>query len=129
MIQSKLNELLQLEAEGYKKTIKDRLSKKPKLLNTLYREIGIFKGREIYNKNIYEKHYFDMYRNESNDVHFKYFIDGILKNWSTYPVKETSEIANYFENKSSRSLELTIIFLAAVFGGTIGATITVLFGA
>ena len=129
VIQSKLQELLEIEEEGYKKTLKDRFSIKPKLLNNLYREIGIFKGKEIYQKNIYENDYFNIYKNGDDRVHFKSFIDGTLENRPSYPVKETSEIVRYFEGKSSRSVELTIIFLAAVFGGTIGATITVLFGA
>lgn len=128
IIQSKLQELLELEDGLYKKTIKDRYSKKPKLLHSLYREIGIFKGQEIYIRNIYEENYFNVYKNGNDNVYIKSFVDGAIENWSNYPVKETSEIVSYFESKSSRSIELSVIFLAAVFGGTIGATITVLFG-
>lgn len=128
VIQSKLHELLKLEDEGYKKTLKDRFSKKPKLLNGLYREIGIFKGQEIYYKNIYDQHYFSIYKSGDHNIHFRQFTDAALENWSSYPVTETSEIVSYFENKSSKSTELTVVFLAAVFGGAIGAAITVLFG-
>ena len=127
-IQSKLHELLELEDEGHKKTIKDRISIKPKLLNGLYREIGLFKGQEIYQKNVYEQHYFSIYKSEKHNIHLRPFIDAALENWSSYPVKETSEIVSYFESKSSKATELTIVFLAAVFGGAIGAAITVLFG-
>lgn len=128
-IQKDLHNLLELEDAGHKKTLKDRYSKKPKLLNSLHREIGLFKGQEIFDKNLRDQHYHSIYKSEKHNVYLKSFIDATLDNWSSYPVKETSEIVSYFEGKSNKSLELTVIFFAAVFGGAIGAAITVLFGA
>lgn len=127
-IQSSLHELLEIEDESHKKTFKDRYSNKPRLLNSLYRDIGLFKGQEIYYKNIYEQHYFSIYKTEKHNVYLKTFVDASLENWTTYPIKETSEIVGYFQNRSNKSLELSVVMLAAILGGTIGAFITVLFG-
>ncbi|MGY3928046.1 hypothetical protein [Aeromonas simiae] len=127
-IQNNLHNLLELEDESHKKTFKDRYSKKPKLLKNLHREIGLFKGQEIFNKNIRDQYYFSIYKSEKHNIYLKSFIDATLDNWPAYPVKETSEIVNYFDGKSSKSVELTVVFFAAVFGGAIGAAITVLFG-
>lgn len=126
-IQEKLHELLHLEDEEHKKTLKERYSIKPKLLNGIYRDIGLFKGQEIYQRNIYEQHYFSVYKSEKQTVYLKPFVEGTLENWKSYPVQEVSEIVNYFEGKSNRATELTVAFLAAVLGGAIGAAITVLF--
>lgn len=127
-IQESLHELLEIEDENHKRTFKDRYAKKPKLLNSLYRDIGLFKGQEIYYKNIYEQHYYSIYKTEKHNVYLKAFVDAALENWTAYPVKETSEIVGYFQGRSNKSLELSVVILAAILGGTFGACITVLFG-
>lgn len=127
-IQSDLHCLLELEDEGHKKTIKDRYSKKPKLLIGLHRGIGLFKGQEIFDKNIRDQHYFSIYKSDKNSVYLRSFIDATIDNWEVFPLEEASEIVGYFEDKSSKSMELTVVFFAAIFGGAIGAAITVLFG-
>lgn len=127
-IQNNLHNLLELEDESQKKTFKDRYSKKSKLLNGLHREIGFFKGQEIFDKNIRDQHYFSIYKSEKHNIYLKPFIYEVIDNWPVYPVKETSEIVSYFDGKSSKSVELAVVFFAAVFGGAIGAAITVLFG-
>lgn len=127
-IQNSLHKLLEIEDESHKKTLKDRYSKKPRLLDRLYREIGLFKGQEIYYKNIYEQHYYSIYRTEKHTNYLKTFVDAALENWTAYPIKETSEIVSYFQSRSSKSMELAVVLLAAILGGAIGAAITVLFG-
>ena len=127
-IQNNLHNLLEVEDEGYKKTLSDRFLKKPRILNDLNREIGIFKGQEIFDKNIRDQHYFNIYKSEKHNIYLKHFIDATLDNWTSFPIKETSEIVSYFEGRSNKSLELTVIFFAAVLGGAVGAAITVLFG-
>ena len=128
-IRNNLQSILELEDENHKKTFKDRYSTKPKLLNGLHREIGLFKGQEIFDKNIRDQHYFSIYKSEKHNIYLKSFVDATLDSWPVYPVKEISEIVSYFDGKSSKSIELTVVFFAAVFGGVIGAAITVLFGA
>ncbi|OOE38429.1 hypothetical protein BZG06_16240, partial [Salinivibrio kushneri] len=83
---------------------------------------------EIYYKNIYEQHYFSIYKTGKHNIYLKTFVDASLEKWTNYPIKETSEIVGYFQNRSNKSLELSVVMLAAILGGAIGAFITVLFG-
>lgn len=127
-VQESLHGLLEMEGEGYRKTLRDRFVKKPRLLNSLYRDIGLFKGQEIFDKNIRDRHYFSIYKAGKHSVYLRDFVDAVLANWTVYPVKETSEIVDYFQGKSSKHVELAVVLFAAILGGSIGAAITVLFG-
>lgn len=127
-IQNSLYKLLEIEDESHKKTLKDRYSKKPRLLSRLYLDIGLFKGQKIYYKNIYEQDYFSIYKTEKHNIYLKAFVDEVLENLTVYPIKETSEIVSHFQNRNYKSMELFVVLLAAISGGAIGAAITVLFG-
>lgn len=128
VIQDKLHDIMRLEDDGYKKTLKDRMSYKPKLLSGLYRDIGLYKGQEIQFKNTCQQHYSSIYKSGKYSNYLMHFVDDLINNWPSYPIAETAEIISYFESKSSKSMELVIIFLASVFGGAVGAGITVIFG-
>jgi hypothetical protein len=126
-IQESMHALLEFENDDIKKSFKDKLFLKPKLFKKVFKDIGLFKGKAIYLKSLIEQQYFSIYKSEKHTVYLESYNQRIVSEWQKYPVQETAELLLYFDQKNSKSLELSIIFTAAVLGGAIGAAITVLF--
>lgn len=126
-IQNGMHELLAYENEGVKKSLQDKLFRRPKIFKSVFRDIGLFKGEIIFNKSIIDQQYSDMYRSEKYDVYLKYFVDKDIAGWQVYPVAETAELLMYFDQKNTKTFELSVAFIAAIVGGVVGAVITVIF--
>ncbi|MBL1271678.1 MAG: hypothetical protein COB25_007255 [Oceanospirillales bacterium] len=126
-IQELVHSLLEFEDESNKKSVKEKFFLKPKLFKKAFKETGLFKGEVMYNKSIIDREFKDIYFSEKQSVYLRHFIEKVITEWQVYPVQETIDLLMYFDQKNSKSLELSIIFTAAVVGGAIGGTISVLF--
>ncbi len=127
-IQETMHSILEFENEDSKLRIKDKFLRRPKLFHKVFRDIGLFRGQDIFDKSLREQHYASIYKSEKYSTYLGVFIDKELSEWQAYPIQETIDLLKYFDQKSSKSFELTIVFIAAVMGGIVGALITVLFG-
>ncbi len=126
-IQELMHSLLEFEDDSIKKTIKDKLIKKPKLFKKAFKEVGLFKGEVMYSKSIMEQQFRDIYTSGKHTVYLKPILERVINEWQVYPIQETIDLLLYFDQKNSKSLELSIVFTAAVVGGGIGGAISVLF--
>lgn len=126
-IQNGMHELLAYESEGVKKSLQEKIFRRSKIFKDVFRKIGIFKGDIIFDKSIIDQQYSDMYKSEKYDVYLKYFVDKVIDCWQVYPVTETAELLMYFDQKNTKTFELSVAFIAAIVGGAVGAVITVVF--
>jgi hypothetical protein len=122
-----MHSILDFEDKESKKTFKDKYFNRPKLFKEVFKDIGLFKGQEIFNKNINNKDYSSIYKHSHNQTYLQYFIDKEISESMNYPLDETIELLKYFDQKSSKTFELMVIFIATIMGGVIGSSITILF--
>ncbi|EGR0804064.1 hypothetical protein [Vibrio owensii] len=104
-----------------------KIIKRNKLIRNLYKRIGIFKGSKIYADGYINSQYNDLYRSGKHHILLQTFVDRKLKGWATFPINETADVVSYFDSKGSKSIELLVIFIAAICGGVTGALLTILF--
>ncbi len=71
--------------------------------------------------------YSSIYKYQDKPLYLKPFIDREISESMTYPIQETIELLHYFDQKGSKTIELTILFISAIMGGIIGASITIIF--
>lgn len=57
---------------------------------------------------------------------FKTDIDKAIQLDYSYPTKEMTQLLNFFEQRRVKSLEMLIVIISAIIGGSIGALITIL---
>lgn len=127
IINKGMHSILDFEDKESKKTFKDKYFNRPKLFKEVFKDIGLFKGQEIFNKNINNRDYSSIYKHSHNQIYLQYFIDKEISESMNYPLDETIELLKYFDQKSSKTFELMVIFIATIMGGVIGASITILF--
>jgi hypothetical protein len=126
-IQEVMHSILDFENENSKKSLKDRFFEKPKLFRKVFKDIGLFKGQNIFDQSTIGKHYNSIYDSGKHTTYLKEFIDKEISEHATYPVEETVELIRYFDQKTSKVFELSIVVLAAILGGFVGSIITVSF--
>lgn len=123
-----MDQILEFEGDESKVSFLSQFFKRPKLFRKVFQDIGLFKGRQIMVDNITNQHYSGIYISEKHKTYLQELVDKEISNEQVYPVNEASELMTYFDQKTAKSFELTVIFIAAVLGGIVGALITVLFG-
>lgn len=128
IINDGMHEILDFEDKESKKSLKEKYINRPKLFKEVFKNIGLFKGQEIFNNNINNRDYSSIYKYQDKQVYLKPFIDREISGTTQYPIKETVDLLQYFDQKNSKTFELTVLFIATVMGGIIGATITIVFG-
>jgi hypothetical protein len=127
IINEGMHSILDFEDKESKKTLVDKYINRPKLFKEVFKNIGLFKGQEIFNKNINNRDYSSIYKHPDMQTYLRSFIDQEISESMDYPLDETIELLKYFDQKSSKTFELTVIFIATIMGGLIGALITILF--
>jgi len=127
VIQEDLHSILSFEDESSKKSMKDKFYLKTKLFRKTFKNIGLFKGQSIFDKSAIVRGYNSIYKSGKHKTYLKGFIDKEISEPSAYPVDETIELLRYFDNKTSKAFELTIVVIAALLGGIVGSIITVSF--
>lgn len=126
-ISESMHSILEFEDDNTKKTLLDKLFKRPKLFRKIFKDIGLFKGQEIFNININKQHYDSVYETDKQRTYLKVFNDRQISESAIYPIQEVSDLISYFDQKSSKTFELTVVFIAAIIGGVFGSLITVLY--
>jgi hypothetical protein len=126
-IQETLHSILSFEDESSKKSIKDRFHLKPKLFRKAFKNIGLLKGKNIFDKSTIEQNYNSIYLSDKHQTYLKTFIDQEISEHLTYPIEETSELLRYFDQKTSKAFELTTLIISSILGGIVGSIITVSF--
>lgn len=126
-IYENMHTILEFENKESKKKLKDKLFLRSKLFRTVFRDIGLFKGEDIFNKSLNEQHYASIYKSKKHNTYLQAYVDDELSDSQVYPIQETSDLLKYFDQKSSKSLELIVVFIAAIMGGIVGSLITVSF--
>lgn len=122
-----LHLILDFETPKSKKTFIDKFVKRPKLFRDVFINIGLFKGQNIFNTNIHKTDYANIYTHSANQTYLKVLLDKEISESSSYPLNETIELLKYFDQKSSKTFELTVILVTTILGGVIGSLITLLF--
>lgn len=127
-IQETTHSILDYEENKNSKNMTKRFFEKPKLFRKAFKDIGLFKGHLIFLKGQIERNYASIYKSGKRDTYLKAYIDQELSEHSAYPLDETSELIKYFDQKSSKTIELLTILSAGILGGIVGSTITTAFG-
>lgn len=127
-IQETTHSILDYEENKNSKNLMKRFFEKPKLFRKAFKDIGLFKGHLIFLKGQIERNYASIYKSGKRDTYLKAYIDQELSEHSAYPLNETSELIKYFDQKSSKTIELLTILSAGILGGIVGSTITTAFG-
>lgn len=121
-----LHSILDFEDVKSKKTLIDKFFKRPKLFRQVFKNIGLFKGQEIFDKSNNKRDYSSIYVDGEKKTYLKAFLDKEILEPAIYPIEETIELLKYFDQKTSKTFELTIIFMTTILGGIVGALITAL---
>lgn len=123
-INSSLDSLIEIQnTNGIKGVIK-RYFKRQKLISKLYTDIVTFEGRSIYINGLQQNEYNDTFSTK-DEIFFKSLIDKELEEKLDYPIKQTTDLIQFFESRRVKNLELTTSLIAAILGGLIGALITI----
>jgi hypothetical protein len=126
-IQEDMHAILEYEDNKIKRSVFDKLFKRPKLLKQVFKNIGLFKGQSIFDKSFQDTDYANIYTHSGADTYLKSLIDKEISESTTYPVTETIDLLTYFDQKSSKMFELTVVFITTIIGGIVGAVITLAF--
>lgn len=126
-IEEVMHAILDFENESSKKKVKDKLFLRPKLFRRIFKDIGLFKGQSISDKSAIARFYNDIYGSGKHVAYLQHFIDREISESSEFPVNEAVELVRYFDQKTSKIFELSIVVFAAILGGLIGSVITVSF--
>ena len=127
-IQETTHTILLHEEQKKWRHLPKRLIEKPKLFKKVFKDIGLFKGHQIFAKGTMETNYASIYKNGKTEYYLKSYIDQEISERTQYPLNETSELISYFDQKNSRTFELITIVSAAILGGMTGSIITTAFG-
>jgi hypothetical protein len=127
-IQETTNAILHHEEHKKWRHLPKRLIEKPKLFKKAFKDIGLFKGHQIFAKGRMETNYASIYKNGKAEHHLKSYVDQLIAENTQYPLNETSELIKYFDQKSSKTVELVTIVSAAILGGMAGSILTTAFG-
>ncbi|MGY1879695.1 hypothetical protein [Pseudomonas reactans] len=127
-IQETTYSILEHEEHKTKINLAKRAFEKPKLFRKAFKDIGLFKGHLIFTKGQTKISYSSIYNSGNAETFLKDHIDRELSEHPVYPLNETSELIQYFDQKNSKTIELLTILSAGILGGIIGSTITTAFG-
>lgn len=127
-IQETTNSILLHEEQKKWRHLPKRLIEKPKLFKKAFKDIGLFKGHQIFAKGELDRNYASIYKNGKAEHYLKSYVDQVIAEHTHYPLNETSELIKYFDQKSSKTVELFTIVSAAILGGMAGSIITTAFG-
>lgn len=126
IIQEDLNSLLEIQNKKGLKGFFTRFIKRPKLIGKLFTDVATFEGSDIFKSGLQQNEYKSTF-SVNDEIFFKNLIDKELEEKLDYPVKQTTELIQFFEGRRVQSLELVTALIAAVLGGVIGAMLTILF--
>jgi len=122
-----MHSILEFENAETKKSLIDKIFSRPKLFRKAFKDIGLFKGQDLFISNLQKRNYNSIYESDKHRTYLKVFIDRRMSESGVYPVQESIDLISYFDQKSSKSFELAVVFIAAIIGGVIGSIITVSF--
>jgi len=123
-INSSLDSLIEIQNTNGIVGIIKRYFKRQKLISKLYTDIVTFEGKSIYINSLQQNEYNDTF-SIKDEIFFKSLIDKELEEKLDYPIKQTTDLIQFFESRRVKSLELTTSLIAAILGGLIGALITI----
>lgn len=99
--------------------------RRKKSINDILKKIWVFKSEVMSFSGNEKREYDDIYKRR--EVFFlKDFVDEEIDGKYTYPVSDAKDLVDFFENKNSKSVELFITFITAIFGAVVGAAVTYL---
>lgn len=101
-----------------------RFFKRPRLIGKLFTDIATFEGNIIFKDSLQQNEYKEIF-SVKEEIFFKTLIDKKLEEKLDYPVKQTTDLINFFESRRVKSLELITALIAAILGGAIGALLTI----
>ena len=125
-IQNNLEKLTQIQETSGMKGVYKRLFKRYFLIEKLITDLTTFEGEEVINKAIRRNEYLEVYPSKE-EAFFKIFIDKELQEKIDYPIKQTTSLIKFIENRRAKNLELFIVIIAAIFGGLVGSLLTIYF--
>lgn len=123
-IQNKVYKLLKIEESKGIVGVYKKFFQRQGLIGKLFIGLATFEGQSIFDNNYYQNNYNQTFLIDE-DVYFKTFIDKKMEENQNYPIKQTTELINFFESRRVKSIELTMAIIAAIVGGAIGSIITI----
>ena len=85
-----------------------------------------FRGMNINFRWFYQKYFRNIYPLPSFG-HFQKYIREEFEDRPNYPVKEASDLINFYENRRAATIQNFLLVISAVFGGVIGSLVTLNF--
>lgn len=124
-LQDSVTKLVGIQRMNGIKGIWKRAFVRSKLINENFPNIAEFEGNDIYVQNIIQKDYRNIYLDRKNE-YFRYYVDNQIKERFIYPTKEMHQLISFFESRRAKSVEVFVVLISAILGGSIGALLTIL---
>lgn len=122
-IQDNLSKLTEIQnLKGIKGAWK-KLIYRQSLIGELFNDITTFEAESIFNESLVQQSYKSTFL-VKDEIFFKTFIDLELEEQYSYPIKQATELINFYESRRVTQSTLIIALIASILGGAIGAILT-----
>lgn len=125
-LRTSVSELINIQKRSGWRSHWERLSESQALINQIFIDLADFESNDMGLESFVRAEYETSFASELSVV----FKADVRKRWdekSTYPTHEIARLIQFFEDRRNRAVETLAVIVAAILGGIVGSSITILF--